>query len=67
MANTSYKIGFSKSLHITKNQFIEAVNKATSVLDLCNILKKTKPSIYTYASRFNIPYSDLKKLRENNY
>lgn len=58
VASTVYKLGFSKKLHITKEEFISALEKSVSIASLCDILKKSKPSVYTYASRFGI---ELKK------
>ena len=41
-------------MHITKEEFTFALEQASSVTHLCELLKKTKPSVYTYASRFGI-------------
>lgn len=50
-----YGNGFNKHLHVQRDEFIEGVEKAQSVKDLCQILGKSKPSVYTYAYRFGIP------------
>lgn len=49
-----YTNGYNYSLHITKKEFEVAVNKVKSVKELCEILKKSKPSVYTYACRFGV-------------
>ena len=41
-------------MHVTKEEFIEATKKATSVNDLCKILGRSKPSVYTYAHRLDV-------------
>jgi len=50
----SYVNDYNKNLHIQKNDFIKAVNKAQNIKELCEILKKSKPSVYTYANRFGV-------------
>lgn len=50
----AYRSGYNKNLHIQRDQFIIAANEAKSVKELCIILGKSKPSVYTYAKRFGI-------------
>ena len=54
-----YINGYNKKLHISKEEFENAVAIANSVANLCEILSKSKPSVYTYASRFGIPLKGI--------
>lgn len=49
-----YKQGYNKNLSIQREQFMNAVVKANNLIELCSILGRSKPSVYTYASRFGI-------------
>lgn len=51
----SLKWGNSLQLHVSKKRFLEAVETVGSVKELCILLGKTKPSVYTYAKRYGIP------------
>lgn len=65
-----YSNGYNKNLHVQKEEFIDALSKATSVLELCKILNKSRPSVYTYAYRFGISLKNkwkFSKLREDGY
>jgi len=66
-----YLNGYNKKLHISKEEFENAVNTASSVANLCKILSKSKPSVYTYASRFCIPlkgvFANSNPIRKDGY
>lgn len=46
---------FVVSRQITKEEFLKAIEESSSIKDLCKHLNRSKPSVYTYASRFKIP------------
>lgn len=56
--------------HISKEQLITAFEQATSLKEACEILGKTKQSLYTYASEYGVPIRKRwmdGKLRKDGY